>query len=71
MYVNPLDALAGRWITSISWQRSAWMHTGFDYSEWLPEQELYGVVSGIGAPQHFAPDYLIGFALGWGGLLTG
>lgn len=68
-YVNPLDALAGRWITSLMWHRKEWMYAGFDYSELAPEQQLYGIVSGIGAPQHFAADYLIGFELGWGGLL--
>ena len=68
-YVNPVDALAGRWITSIFAHRSMWMHERFDYAELHEEQEKYGIVSGIGAPQHFAADYLIGLELGWGGLL--
>jgi len=70
LYVNPVDALAGRWITSLFWHRRHWMDPHFDYSELMPEQERYGIVSGIGAPQHFAGDYRIGFELGWGGLLA-
>ena len=68
-YVDANDALAGRWMLNLTGMRSELMHHGFDSSSLLPDQIRYGIVSGIGAPQHFAPDYTIGFELGWGGLL--
>ena len=35
-----------------------------------PDQQRYGIISGIGNDAHFAPDYRIGLELGWGGLLA-
>jgi len=72
-YVDPLDAFAGRWFISLYWsdQHSVWMKDpASDFSHLLPEIERYGLVPGIGAPQHFGPDVRIGFELGWGGLLA-
>jgi formate C-acetyltransferase len=70
LYVDPDDALTGRWVTSL-WglNRQPWKPE-FDDPTLHAEQRLYGIVSGIGAPQHFAPDFRIGFELGWGGLLA-
>ncbi len=68
-YVEPFDALAGRMMVYLSsYQPNNW-RPEFDYSHLHAEQEKYGLVHGIGGPQHFAPDPLIGFSLGWGGLL--
>ena len=69
-YIDPHDALAGRWMTNIFGRRPEWMYHGFDFSHLKADQQRYGIVPGIGAPQHFAPDYTIGFSLGWGGLLA-
>jgi pyruvate-formate lyase len=67
--VDPLDALAGRWMFFLSRLRPVKWPIRFDYSHLVPEQEKYGIVSGIGSDTHFGPDYRIGLELGWGGLL--
>lgn len=41
----------------------------FDFSNLQDEQKKYGIYAGIGATQHFCQDMVIGFNLGWGGLL--
>lgn len=69
IYVDPLDALAGRFMMYLGVQQRVSWRPEFDCSHLREEQRRYGIVSGIGAPQHFAPDYRIGLELGWGGLL--
>jgi len=77
VYVDPNDALAGRWmfilqrlrpfVSAIS-GRNMEMAPAFDYS-WLKADQLkYDLMPGIGKMHHFAPDYRIGLELGWGGL---
>jgi len=68
-YVDPVDAIAGRWMVFMSRLRPERWHPDFDYSHLVPEQENYGIIPGIGADSHFGPDYRIGLELGWGGLL--
>ncbi len=68
-YVDPLDALAGRWMVFMSRLRPVKWKPELDYSRLKPYHELYGIIPGIGADSHFAPDYRIGLELGWGGLL--
>ena len=78
LYVDPNDALAGRWMfilqrlrpfTSAVSNSNMEMAPVFNY-EWLkPTQEKYGIIPGIGKMHHFAPDYQIGLQLGFGGLL--
>lgn len=78
LYVDPNDALAGRWMfilqrlrpfTSAVSNSNMEMAPVFNY-EWLkPIQEKYGIIPGIGKMHHFAPDYQIGLQLGFGGLL--
>ncbi|MDZ7619590.1 MAG: pyruvate formate lyase family protein, partial [Patescibacteria group bacterium] len=68
-YVDPRDALAGRYMALLNRMRKCNWPPEFDYAELKPEQERYGIISGIGNDAHFAPDYEIGLALGWGGLL--
>ncbi len=70
VYVDANDALAGRWMVYLSSYRRCGWFPDADFSHLKPEQELYGILSGIGAQQHFGPDYRIGLALGWGGLLA-
>ena len=68
VYVDPWDALAGRYMVYLQrYKRVAWKPE-CGYVHLHEEQRRYGIVSGIGGPHHFAPDYRIGLTLGWGGL---
>ena len=73
VYVDPNDALAGRWMYMMSRMRPNYKLElspfGFDYSHLRPDQIRYDITPGIGKDAHFAPDYAIGLELGWGGLL--
>ncbi len=68
-YVDPDDALAGRLRTYLTSYRKVHWSPDFDFPHLAEDQRRYGIVSGIGAMQHFGPDYSIGLELGWGGLL--
>jgi pyruvate-formate lyase len=68
-YVDPMDALAGRYMVLLNRMRKCNWPPEYDYTELKPDQERYGIISGIGNDAHFAPDYRIGLELGWGGLL--
>lgn len=68
-YVDPVDALAGRWMLLLSRMRPEPWLPECSYDHLKPEQELYCIYPGIGADTHFSPDYRIGLELGWGGLL--
>ena len=74
LYVDPDDAIAGRWMFMLSRMRLGYRlsrsNFAFDYSFLEPLQEKYDVTTGIGKDAHFAPDYKIGLGLGWGGLLA-
>ena len=69
-YVDPHDALAGRYMVLLKRMRCSNWPPELDYTELKPDQERYGIISGIGNDAHFAPDYQIGLKLGWGGLLA-
>ena len=73
-YVDPHDALAGRWMFMMSRMRQGYRlelsNFAFDYSHLKPEQLKYDITCGIGKDAHFAPDYQVGLDLGWGGLLA-
>ncbi len=73
LYIDPDDALAGRWMFMLSRMRLGYQlsrsNFAFDYSELRPLQDTYDITCGIGKDAHFAPDYAIGLKLGWGGLL--
>lgn len=73
VYIDPDDALAGRWMFMLSRMRLGYKlyrsNFAFDYSDLVPLQEKYDITSGIGKDAHFAPDYEIGLSFGWGGLL--
>jgi len=69
VYVDPADALAGRWMFFMNRLRPGTWPPEFDYSHLVADQERYGITPGIGSDSHFAPDYRIGLELGWGGLL--
>ena len=77
VWVDPQDALAGRWMFILQRLRpfesavsnhNMEMAPVFDYSDLKPLQEKYGIIPGIGKMHHFAPDYQIGLQLGWGGI---
>ncbi len=73
VYVDPNDALAGRWMFMLSRMRQGYRielsNFAFDYSHLKPDQLKYDITCGIGKDAHFAPDYRIGLELGWNGLL--
>ena len=68
-YVDPDDALAGRYMVLLHDYITTGWPPEFSFEHLLQNQARYGVTGGIGAAQHFAPDYRIGLELGWGGLL--
>ncbi len=68
-YVDPMDALAGRWMAFLSRRRPVRWPPELAYPHLVCEQQMYGITSGIGGDSHFGPDYSIGLELGWGGLL--
>jgi formate C-acetyltransferase len=68
VYVDPHDALAGRYMYLLNRMRKSNWPPEHDYTALKPDQEKYGIISGIGNDAHFAPDYRIGLELGWGGL---
>ena len=74
LYIDPDDALAGRWMFMLSRMRLGYQlsrsNFAFDYSDLEPLQKKYDITTGIGKDAHFAPDYAIGLGLGWGGLLA-
>ncbi len=68
-YVDADDALAGRYMAYLQSHYRGW-NPDFPHVELEAEQRRYGIVSGIGAPHHFCPDFQIGLELGWDGLLA-
>lgn len=79
VYVDPDDALAGRWMyilqrlrpfESATSAKNLEMAPIFDYEHLKPLHEKYGIMPGIGKMHHFAGDYHIGLELGYGGLLA-
>jgi pyruvate-formate lyase len=68
-YVDPMSALAGAYMTNFGSFRKGGWKPELDYSHLHEEQVRYGLLSGIGAPQHFCQDLSIGLELGWGGIL--
>lgn len=70
VYVDELEILCGRWADMLPFYRDGSFEKLYPYDELKPEQEKYGINSGIGADAHFACDYRIGLKLGFGGLLN-
>lgn len=69
VYVDPMDALAGRCMFFLNRMRPEKWPPEFPCSHLEEEQERYNITSGIGADAHFCPDMRIGLELGFGGLL--
>lgn len=69
-YVDPTsDLLGGYSVNFGSYCRAHWPPE-LDYGHLRDEQAKYGLVTGIGAWQHFCQDLTIGLELGYGGLLS-
>lgn len=73
IYVDPVEILAGRHTrmlqeaANIPWQ-CYWPDFIASYEHLKENQKKYNIISGIGANNHFAPDYSIGLELGFPGL---
>jgi len=70
LYVDPADALAGKWMFFMSRMKGSTWNPDYSYDHLKPAIAKYDIKAGIGADAHFAPDYTIGLELGWGGLLA-
>ena len=68
IYVDPNDAFAGRWMYFMSRMTNKWI-PDYPYNHLQENIDKYNIICGIGDDAHFAPDYEMGLALGWGGLL--
>jgi len=75
LYVDPVEILAGRHTrmmleaSNIPWG-AVWPEFIASYNPLKENQKKYNIISGIGANNHFAPDYNIGMQLGFPGLLA-
>lgn len=75
VYIDSVDAFSCRWMYSMIWfdekspEKGLNWNPDYSYDHLKPEQELYGIVPGIGSDAHFGGDYELGLSLGWGGLL--
>ena len=69
-FVDPMSSLAGAYMTNFGSYRKGGWKPELDFSRWVPDQERYGILSGIGAGQHFCQDLQIGLDLGWDGILA-
>lgn len=67
-FVDPNSSLAGAYMTSFGSYRTGGWKPELDFSHLADEQRRYGIVSGIGASQHFCQDLAIGLKLGWSGI---
>ncbi len=69
VYINPMSSLAGGYMAYFMGYRNPGWPPELSFSNLAEEQRKYGIYAGIGATQHFCQDMVIGFKLGWGGLL--
>jgi pyruvate-formate lyase len=69
-YVDPMSSLAGAYFVNFgSYRKGGWKPEIPIPDALRQEQQLYKLVTGIGAGQHFCQDLKIGLDLGWGGIL--
>lgn len=71
VYVDPMEALCGRWSKLLTSYRltTRWDEVHYPYDELKPLQTLYNITSGIDNEAHSTPDFRIGLSLGYGGML--
>ena len=60
VYVDPDDALAGRWCYFMSKMRPNKWNPDYPYDYLRERIERYDIIHGIGDGAHFAPDYEMG-----------
>lgn len=68
LYVDPLDAFAGRWMFFLSRMKGPVWNPDYPYDDLENDFKRYDIISGIGGDAHFATDYHMGLALGFGGI---
>jgi hypothetical protein len=67
VFIDPCDAFPNRWMNCMSWLKGTrQFNPDYSYAELVKEQELCGIVPGIGSDAHFGGDYRIDLELGWG-----
>ena len=70
VHINPHESLMGNYMANFgSYRKPSW-NPDFDFSHLKEDIDLYKLLPGIGAAQHFCQDLQIGLDLGWGGLLA-
>jgi len=69
VYIDPMSSIAGAWMGWLPAYVNPGWNPDFDYSHLEDEHKKYGISPAILGGQHFCQDMLIGFKLGWGGLL--
>ncbi|MDR1641998.1 MAG: pyruvate formate lyase family protein [Clostridiales bacterium] len=69
IYVDPLDAFAGRWMFFLSRMKGPIWNPDFNYDHLRADFARYNILPGIGGDAHFATDYKMGLELGWNGLI--
>jgi len=70
VYIDPVGSLAGGYMVSFFSYREPHRHPDLRYDHLIPEQDMYGLITGIGGVQHLAHDLSIGLELGWKGILA-
>lgn len=68
LFVDPRDAIAGKWMFFMSRLQPVKWPPELGYDELKRELDYYATMSGISGDSHFAPDYTIGLELGWNGI---
>lgn len=69
VYIDPMGSLAGAYMADFNRCGMTTIPPGVDYSHLHPEQQLYKMITGIGALHHHCQDLKIGLDMGWGGIL--
>ena len=69
LYIDPDNALPGGWMVTFASFKGPLWNPDYAYEDLRDRQKVYEIVSGIGAPHHFAADVKIGLSLGWKGIL--
>jgi pyruvate-formate lyase len=67
--IDPHESLIGNYMANFMSYRKPHWNPDFNFSELKDDIQIYKLLPGIGATQHFCQDLQIGLDLGWGGLL--
>ncbi|MBQ5749233.1 MAG: formate acetyltransferase [Oscillospiraceae bacterium] len=71
LYCDPLDAFVGKgflFLERLRPKEHKW-NPDYPYDDLKVIFEKYNIISGIDNCHHFTPDIMIGYKLGWGGIL--